>query len=339
MAVRVLSLGRAVPLMRISQDDALAVFGYTSPKAKRIFRESAVITRHHWVPADKLTHLSWQEQTEQYHAGAVALSVQAVDKALCGYRLADVRSLTFCSVTGYTCPSLSYEIAGKLGLPEDIVHGDLIGMGCQGGLPGLERAYDSVRGRSGLAVMVATEICSATYFPAPEDDWENLVANAIFADGSAAAVVGESDDLRYPEVIGFGNCFKAEYLDLLGYKWQDGRLKVVLSPDVPRVVPGLMKQTIERLLERHGVGIEEVGTWVIHPGGKQVLMEIERTMGLSRHHTRHSWDILRDYGNCSSATIGMIAQRAHREATPGYGVVCTMGAGTAVAAALLKWGA
>lgn len=338
MATRILSLGRAVPLKRITQDDALAVFGYSSPKARRIFRESAVATRHHWVPADQLTKLSWQEQTEQYHAGAVALSVQSIDEALCGYRRSDVRSLTFCSVTGYTCPSLSYEIAGKLGLREDVVHSNLLGQGCEAAVPGLERAVDTVRGRGGLAVTVATEICSATYFPSPEEDWERLVANAIFADASAAAVVGESDDLRYPEVIGFESCFKPEYLDLLGYAWEEGRLKVVLSPEVPRIVPPLIRATVDRLLDRYNVSREQIGTWIIHPGGKHVLQQIERVLGLSRQHTQHSWDIMRDFGNCSSATIGLIAKRAHRDATPGYGVLCSMGAGTAIGTALLKWG-
>ena len=340
MTVRLLSLGTATPPQTMTQSEALRALGYTSAKAARIFRETGIERRHAWVPVDQMLKMSWQEMTVAYRQGAVALSVEAMRDALDTWPITDIRGLTFCSVSGYTCPALSYEIAGRLGMREDLIHTNILGAGCQSAIPGLERAVDQVSRHGGKAAVINAEICSATYFPASEDDSENLVSNAIFSDAASCAIIGQSDDCRYPEIVDFESGFRYEYVDLLGYKWQDGRLKVVLSPEVPRVMPALVAQTVERLLLRNHVAREQVGAWILHPGGKRVLLGMEEALGLERHQTEPAWQVMRDHGNCSSATVAMIGKYfgpTKRAPAGGYGVACTMGAGGAVTAALLKW--
>ena len=210
-------------------------FGYKSPFTKRIFESTGIERRYSWVDPKRFASLpSWQEMCEEYAVGVIEMGVRAARDALDNYDAKDIGSLTFVSVTGYTCPSPSYAIAGKLGLPTNIIHSNLMGQGCEAAVPGLERAYDYVARTGKLALTVSVELCSTTYFPiSSERDLEYITSASIFADGATAAIVGLSDNERLPEMVDFESFFSPEYIDLLGYKWVDGRLKVVLSRDVP----------------------------------------------------------------------------------------------------------
>lgn len=335
---KIASLGFAIPEYSVTQAEAFKALGYKSERIRKIFENSGIDKRHVWVTPARLPYLSWQELTEEYQKGALRLSVEAVRKCLDSRSLDDISCLVFCSVSGYTCPSMSYLIAKELSMREDIVHSNILGQGCEAAVPAIKRAYDFIKTTGKSALSVATEVCSASYFPAPENDLENTVSNAIFADASVAAWIGFDDDPRHPEIIDFESQFSSDHIILLGYRWQEGRLKVVLGKDVPRVVPKLAKKAVDRLLTRNGLTKDDVSHWILHPGGAKVLEGMESEMELAREQTKHSWDVLREYGNVSSATIGIIGKVTQRAETPsGYGVVVTIGAGTACDAMLIKW--
>jgi predicted naringenin-chalcone synthase len=335
---KIVSLGFATPEHSVTQTEAFAALGYKSERVKTIFENSGIDKRHVWIAPERLAHLSWQELTEEYQEGAKHLSVEAVRKCLDSRSLDDIACLVFCSVSGYTCPSMSYFIAKELRMREDIVHSNILGQGCEAAVPAIKRAYDFIKttGKSSLAV--ATEVCSASYFPAPENDLENTISNAIFADASAAAWIGFDDDPRHPEIVDFESQFNADHVVLLGYRWQDGRLKVVLGKDVPKVVPKLAKKAVDRLLARNRLTKNDISHWILHPGGVKVLEGLESEIGLTREQTKHSWDVLREYGNVSSATIGVIGKITQQaETSGGYGLVVTIGAGTACDTMLVRW--
>lgn len=339
--VRILSLGFTVPEHRVAQSEALRYFGWSSPLSQRIFRNSWVDYRHTWVPPEMIQQgFSWQDATGLYKRGAINLAVKAARDALDQYPIERVGQLTFVSVTGYECPALSYAVATELGLRRDVVHSNILGQGCEAALPGLERSCDYVQAHPDrLALTIAAEICSATWFPAAESDLEYVVASAIFADGASAALLGASEDPAYPQVVDFESYFDPAHLDLLGYRWVEGRLKVLLSNRVPEVVPPLLRETADILLRRNGLSRQDVRYWILHPGGRSVLENLQRELGLTVEQTYWSWEVMRRYGNMSSATLGAIAKHLYQHQKPmhGWGLACTMGAGTAVNATLLRW--
>lgn len=342
MNPRILSLGTAVPRFSATQHEIIEYLGFTSKVSESIFRNTGIERRYTYInPATFHQDPSWQQLMEHYGHGVVELGAKAARDALGEIPLSAVGLLTFSSVTGYVCPAPSYALAAELGLSEDISHTNILGQGCQASVPNVQRAYEWLKCRgAGFALTTTVELCSCTYFPQhDESDLEWVVAASIFGDGASAAVLGYSDDPRYPEIIDFESYFSKEYLDLLGYKWQDGRLKVILDRRVPEVVPPAMRRVTERLLGRNGLGYRDIKNWMIHPGGKAVLENIEKELGLSREQTWASWEVMRKYGNMSSATLGFIARAVqHRSPEPGYGIALTQGAGTAVNAMLLKWG-
>lgn len=343
MNPRVISLGYAVPQYRRTQTEILEALGWKGRIAKSIFAGAGIDERYSYIdPARFRSGLSWQQLCDEYKAGALELGVAAAHDAFGpGFDVGRIGLISFASVTGYTCPSMSYPIAAELGLRPNVVHSDLLGMGCEAAHPALERSVDYVKAHPGeLALAISTEICSATVYPADEADREYLVSSAIFGDASSAAIVGFSDEPAWPEIVDFESFYSPEYLDLLGYKWENGMMKVVLSREVPNIVPPLIAKTVGIILARNGLCKDDVAHWIIHPGGKAVLENIEKELGLERSQTHWSWEVMRKFGNVSSATLGIIAKHVQQYERPrsGWGIAATMGAGTAVNAALVRWG-
>jgi alkylresorcinol/alkylpyrone synthase len=338
---RITSLGHAVAdRVVMSMDECMEYFGYTSPSMRQLARNTQIRLKRWWCdPIGK----SVQQLADEYEAGALELSCQAVQKCLDGGGLGDIGTLIFVSCTQALpeCPSMAFRIAGELGMAPDTRLVDICGDGCQGAMPGLESAYAHLTAFKEPVMVVATEICSATYFPAPQQDMGNSISNLIFNDGASAMVLADSPDPQYPAVLDFERLYSKESKDLLGYTHQNGRMKVQLSRDVPKLVPPMVVQTINSLLTRNGLTKEDISNWVIHNGGVAILREIAELMGMdSEREFRYSWEILREYGNLSSATVGLIAEAMHQDPANrrGYLVGAAMGAGAGVGAVLLLYG-
>ncbi len=117
-------------------------------------------------------------------------------------------------------------------------------------------------------------------------------------------------------------------------------MKVVLSRLVPKVIPPMAAQAVNRLLARNSLSIGDISNWCVHSGGVAILNEIAACLHLdSAEDFRYSWEVLRRWGNMSSATVGMIAKAIHAqpENRHGYIVSVTMGAGGQVGATLCKY--
>jgi len=216
---------------------------------------------------------------------------------------------------------------------------------CEGAFPALKRAYDFTAATGGWSLAISCEICSVCHFPEdgahPDEtrEFELLRANAIFGDGASAVLVGYDDNPRHPYLLDFETYFDPENMKYLGFLWQDGRLRCLLSRQVPKVVPGLVENVLERILFRNHIIKNEIKWWVIHPGGRAVLDNIRDKLGLSEEHLTLSRDILRQYGNCSSATLGFVGKRLMQEKIkPGdTGVILSLGAGLAAGATLFRF--
>lgn len=340
---RIVSLGQAVPDQPyncvVSMEEWCRMLGYKSHITFDIARNTQISLHRWWAnPIGK----SVQELSEDYIAGGVALSCRAIEDCL-DRPVQEFGSFIFVSTTQQleVCPGMSFRIAGKLGMPEDIKLVDIISDGCQGLAPGLETAYSHLLTFRKPVLVVSCEICSSTYFPAPENDIANSVANLIFNDGACAMILDNSKDAQFPAILDFERSFTPEGLGLLGYTYRDNRMKVILHKDVRTRIPPLIARVVQRLLERNGLTKEDVGNWVFHNGGVAVLNETAAVLGLdSQRDLRYSWEILREFGNVSSATAGMVAKRMHENPMnrDGYILGCTMGAGGQVGGALLRYG-
>ncbi len=346
MNPKIVSIGYSVPENSYTQDEVFNELGY--PRAfRRLFSNSEIDRRHFWIPLNLTKKLSWQEQQEEYIRGAVALSKQAVLNCLDGRSPEDMACVVFCSCTGF-CPgpTVGHILSKELGFSPRTYHTNIGSMGCEGGFPGLKRAFDfsTVTGKASL--VIACELCSCTYFPEPEgkpdpsNHFECARSNAIFADAASCALVGFDDDWRHPFIVDTETYTNTDYINDLGYVWRGGRLRVLLSRRVPEIAPLVVKPAVDAVLERNNLTANNIAWWVIHAAGGTVLDNIRDALGIAEEKVTLSRETLRKFGNTSSTSVGITGKRLMGEDVhPGdYAAVLSVGPGMTGGISLLCFG-
>ena len=271
------------------------------------------------------------------------IAARAVEKALvrAGCSPSAVGGLVVNSCTGYLCPGLTSYLVEDAGLPRDLQIADLMGMGCGGALPGLSVAGGMIRARPRkLVLSIAVEVCTATIFMGQDPGL--IVSNSIFGDGASAAVLAaeEGDGSMLLRFIDFEYNIAPEHRAELQYRTENHRLRNVLTTRVPAIGAAAIRQAAGRLMARHGLSLNDIRHWAVHPGGTTVLKGIARKFGLEHDQLRYSHEVFRQYGNMSSPTVMFVLQRIleHERPQPGeYGLLLAFGAGFSAFAALVRF--
>ena len=357
----ILSVATAGPAHRYSQReiyDALARRWkrYRHPRIEEIFMNSDIEFRSLCVEIDKFDgNETIDRMHERFIAGAGSMGNRAIRTALylAGMTPGEIDFLVVATCTGYICPGLSAVYAKEVGFSNRLQRADLVGMGCAGALPALQRAHDFVKANPGKkALAVTVEVCSACYYL--DDTLETIIGNAICADGAAAMVVGtemeavsgpDKDGCRVlPHIAGFRTLLDTSYIDKVGFQQKEGRLRIVLSKDLRESAGGLVRQVVDGILGEHGLRREEISHWILHPGGRKIIDAVRSELGLADIQVRHSTWVLRNFGNMSSATVLFVLKALTEYPDPpaqphpgDFGVMIAMGPGLAVEGALLEW--
>ncbi|WOO39303.1 type III polyketide synthase [Rubellicoccus peritrichatus] len=342
---RLLSLSTAVPSERWTQEETLARFAehfsqYREPIAERIFRNSGIDHRNFsikqedfdpTVDSDEL-HAIYSEESLKLGSRAARQCLEQGD-----FSATDVDYLVVATCTGYLCPGLTARIARELGLRDDIQRADLVGMGCSGAMPSLQRANDFVRAYPDKRALVITvEISSACWYV--DDTMETIVGNAICADGAAAALIGTGDSGNYPAIAQFAGLMDTGYIESVGFEFKAGKNRIILAKELRDASGPLVKTAVERLLDQTGVAWNAIDHWIIHSGGKRVLDSIDQSLGFKNNELANSRTVLRECGNMSSPTLFFVLERALRDARPGdLGVLVALGPGLSAETALIHW--
>lgn len=345
MEPKIISISYALPENKFTQSELFDLLGYPS-RFRAIFEDSGIDTRHLWVHPSRVNNMSWQEMTEEYIEGAFQISRQAIINCLDGRPTGDIGCLVFSSCTGF-CPgpTIPHLLAADLGLPKNVYLTNITSHGCEGGFPGLKRAYDYSKSTGKKALVVACELCSTTYFPepevSPENHYELLRANAIFADAASCAMVGFDENPRHPQLLDTESYFEPNYLHgLLGFTWRDGRLRVLLSKRVPELAPLVVKPAVDAVLQRQDLKISDIKWFVVHAAGRTVLNNVRDALGLPEEKISLSRKTLREVGNCSSSTIGITGTMLMSENIEegDYVMVLSVGPGMVGGCTLLRFG-
>jgi alkylresorcinol/alkylpyrone synthase len=214
----------------------------------------------------------------------------------------DLDFLVVSTCTGYLCPGLSTRLIEECGLRKDIRCLDVVGMGCGSAIPAMEQAHNflAVHPRK-IAASVSTEICSAAFYSGDSPDL--VVSNAIFADGSAALILRNSSGAGIASFRSFACVSYPEWRETLRFITEKGRLRNVLSKDVPALVEKSIPALIHKFLRDCNIAAEKIDHWVFHAGGEKILAAIQRSLNLAEEKMALSRKVLRQFGNLSSPTI------------------------------------
>ena len=344
---RIIGIGRANPPTRYSQREIYDLSWkyvplYRNSRIEQIFMNSDIEYRH--FTFDKETFVP-DESADDLHARfeehAAPLAGEAVLRCLedAGAVPGDVDFIVAVTCTGYLCPGLSAILIRDLGLRTNLQRADLVGMGCAGAMPGLQRAYDYVMAYpKRKALLVTVEICSACYYI--DESVETVVGNAICGDGAAAVIVANDGEGKGPEIVAFDTLLEPAFLHTVGFQTRQGKLRIVLSKDIRDAAGALVGRLTDSLLLESGLRREDVDHWIIHSGGRKVIDSIRDELGLSEDQLTHSRCVLRNFGNMSSPTVLFVLDEPLKHSRPkkgDLGVMIAMGPGLAVEGAVLRW--
>ena len=351
-APTIVSTFTAVPAFSASQEEVKArlrqVFDLPTRRldaAMELFDHAAVERRYSVEPVDRLgIPRPIGDIQERYREHAFGLGRKVAREALAraGVTGRDIDLIVTTSCTGIMIPSLDAYLVDDLGLRSDVRRLPITELGCAGGAAALSRARDFLVGfPKARALVIAVELPSLSMQRADLTP-ANLVATAIFGDGAAAAVLAGGD------VAGGGGVSILETLShiwprstyALGFDLKDDGFHSVLSKDVPALLKSEIKRLVGELAARHGLAPGQLSSFVLHPGGRKILGFVEEELGLSRADTQPSWDVLRDYGNQSSASVMFVLQEwltRRRPPAGSHGVLAAFGPGLTSEMMLLGW--
>ena len=341
---RILAVGKANPPRRFTQEEVYRLAGYTSPRILNIFLNSDIDYRHFYIDPATFSPTETADQLhERYLRGAMETGCRAVESCLksAGLTPRDVDMIAVASCTGYLCPDLGTRLIGHMKFRDDVERAPLLGLGCAGAMPALQRVWDFAAARPGRkALMLAVEICSASYYI--DDDLETVVGNAICGDGAAALLISTeaNGQIRYPQVVDFQTFLDPEQLDKVGFEQREGKLRIVLALEIRDLAAPMIERALDALLHRNGLRREDIRFWVAHPGGRKVINNVQEKLGLSEEQVRFSKEIYRNFGNMSSATVLFVLDEVVRQGNPqpgDLGVMIALGPGMAAETALLRW--
>jgi len=371
----ILSVATANPRRRYSQRQTYDTVStcwepYRNPRIEQVFMNSDIEYRNLCLDIETFTgNESIDAMHKRFVDGATGMGIGAIRSALqgSGTKPDDISFLIVATCTGYVCPGLASIYAKEIGFPNTIQRADLVGMGCAGALPAMQRAYDFVRSNPGKkALVVAVEVCSACYYL--DESFETIIGNAICSDGAAAMVVGMPDEGgesqvgegTFPRIAGFRTLLAPEYIDRVGFQNIGGRLRIVLSKDLRNTAGRLARLVIDGILKDHALRQGDITHWIIHPGGRKIIDTVQDELALTDDQIRNTRTVLKNFGNMSSATVMFVLKaameqvdgdrgaigvlgnaalpRAKGRPEPGdYGIMLALGPGLAVEGALLQW--
>ena len=340
---RIISIGTATPEFRMTQEQAFHAAGYKTERIRKIFLNSDIDFRHFYFEGALNRNEGCDELNQRYLRGAIHTGCRAILDCLksCGSSAQDVDFLAVCTCTGYVCPDVGSRLIAHMGFNSNIQRASIVGLGCAGALPTLQRVTDFVRANPGRqALMLAVEICSACYYV--DHTLETVIGNAICGDGAAAFLLSGTPDTNslYPQVIDFETFIDSDRIDLVGLEQRNGKLRIVLGESIQHLAGRMVEHALHRLLQRHGLAQSLIRFWVVHPGGRKVIDRVQKQFGMSDAQLRFSRSVLRDYGNMSSPTVMFVLNEIVRSGEPrsgDWGVMIALGPGMAAELALLKW--
>jgi len=250
-----------------------------------------------------------------YQSNAASIAEQAVHNCL--HDLPEDTSKRFThlitvSCTGMSAPGLDIELVKKLKLPTTINRTSVNFMGCYAMIHAFKQAHAiCTASKDALVLIVSVELCTLHFQKQPTAD--NLTANAIFADGAAACIIAGDAYLNACNTPYFVlNDFYSELItngekDMAWHISSEGFLMTLSA-----YIPSLIEQHIETLFNhclKGSLSLSEITLWAIHPGGRKILDVIQSQLNLPKQALQASYEVLRNYGNMSSATILFVLKK------------------------------
>ncbi|MCH2534847.1 MAG: hypothetical protein MK008_10435 [Bdellovibrionales bacterium] len=346
LKANILSVAEYVPSNILTQDQAKELsYNYFEDKIKnlerymRVFDNSKVEKRYlsnpiEWYLKDK----SWPERNKAYLKFSIESLNNIVEQMLSKANLSahNIDHIITVSSTGIATPTIESHLMDRFSFKQDLKRTPIFGLGCVGGLSGLQRASEIANAYPGEKVMLLTvEACSLGFQP-HEYEPKNIVAMSIFSDGAAGAIVSTEPATQF----NISNHYEYRWpnsINVMGWNIKDNGLSVVLSREIPSITKNKLPKVYNNYLELYNMHNTNFNSLVAHPGGAKVLEALATGLNVKVNKLKQSWTVLNSFGNMSSPTILFVLNRCLKESKSGEKhIMIALGPGFTSALSLLE---
>jgi len=350
MAVRITSVAKQLPQYTRKTKDILPFVkawldgqeDRFKRKVLKIFENAAVDKRYSIMDAeDVFLNTTFEEKNDIYVRESVKLAEKSLVKALGKAKLkpTDIDYIITVSCTGIMIPSLDAYLINNLKMKQDIVRLPVTEMGCAAGVSGIICAKNFLKANPNKrAAVIAVESPTAT-FQLEDYSMINIVSAAIFGDGCASVILSSHEDEAGPEIKDEAMYHFYNASHMMGFKLRNTGLQMVLDQSVPQTIADHFPEIIHPFLEKNSLKIEDIDHLVFHPGGKKIVQTVEDLFGELGKNIDDTKEVLRLYGNMSSATVLYVLERFMDKDLPkgDKGVMLSFGPGFSAQRILLEW--
>lgn len=311
-------------------------------KVLKIFRNAAVDRRYSVIsPEDVFSVNSFEDRNDLYVKGILPLAEEAITNALAKakWNPEDLDYIISVSCTGFMIPSVDAYLINKMGLRQDIVRLPVTEMGCAAGVSGIIYAKNFLKANPGKkAAVIAVESPTAT-FQLDDFSMANIVSAAIFGDGAACVLLSSVDGEEGPTILNEEMYHFPDTTGLMGFDLKNSGLQMVLDQAVPETIAEHFPHIIHPFLEKTGHKIADVDHLIFHPGGKKIVLTTQELFGAMGKNIDDTKEVLRLYGNMSSATVLYVLERfMDKDIQKGEkGLMLSFGPGFSAQRVLLEW--
>lgn len=294
-------------------------------KLKFLYRQSGIDQRFSVLPDYSRPVAEWkfyaptenlepfptlEQRMAVYHKQAPLLSVDAIRDCLNhAHHPKNITHLITVSCTGMSAPGLDLQVMELMDFEKTIFRTSVNFMGCYAAIHALKLA-DAIckTEKTAQVLLVCTELCTLHF--QREATMDNMASSLLFGDGAAAALVmhdeagtqGLTIDQFYSEINPKGKRDMAWELSSSGFL-------MTLSGYVPELIEEDFAAIVANALKKESKTQENVSHWCIHPGGKRIVHAIHKSLGLTNGELQGSYDVLKEFGNLSSATILFVLKK------------------------------
>jgi predicted naringenin-chalcone synthase len=281
-------------------------------KVKKIFEGAAVDKRYSIMdPLEVFTATSFEDKNDIYVREVIDLGEKVLKKALekAQWKPEDLDYIITVSCTGIMIPSLDAYLINKLKLRQDIIRLPVTEMGCAAGISGIIYARNFLKANPGKrAAVIAVESPTAT-FQLDDFSMANIVSAAIFGDGAACALLSSVESDHGPSIIDDNMYHFYDNEHMMGFKLTNSGLQMILDIEVPNTIASHFPNIIHPFLQKNNIDINGIDHLIFHPGGKKIVQTVEDLFSGLGKNIDATKEVLRLYGNMSSATVLYVLER------------------------------
>ena len=311
-------------------------------KVVKLFEGAAVDRRYSIMdPLEVFTNPSFESRNDIYIREVKELGKKSLEKALhkARWKASDIDFIITVSCTGIMIPSVDAYLINDLKMRQDVVRLPVTEMGCAAGVSGVIYANNFLKANPGKrAAIVAVEAPTAT-FQLEDYSMVNIVSAAIFGDGAACVLMSSNEQDDGVKVLAEEMYHFYDATDMMGFKLVDTGLQMILDKSVPQQIADHFPAIVHPFLKKSNKTISEIEHLVFHPGGKKIVQTVEDLFGSLGKNIDDTKEVLKLYGNMSSATVLFVLERFMDKNLPKgeLGLMLSFGPGFSAQRVLLEF--